>query len=105
MKRFLNFPDGLSGVGGTGVDSYKDFKINIDSLSGSAYTTAGASSVLLPLKAGMNLALSIEFDGLTSDDEMRNIANVINDALVANPGGSIVDIKGYRLNNFEVTNP
>jgi len=105
MKRFLNFPDGLSGVGGAGVDSYKDFKININSLSGSAYTTAGASLVLLPLKAGMNLTCQLEFDGLSSDDDMRNIANVINDALVANPGGSIVDIKGYRLNNFELTNP
>ena len=104
MKRFLNFPDGLSDFG-TNSQSYKDFKINIDSISGSAYTTTGASTVLLPIKPGMNMVMSLEFDGLTSDDEMRNIANVINDALVANPGGSIVDIKGYRLSNFEMTNP
>ena len=104
MKRFLNFPDGVSG-GNAGADSYRGFKVNIDSISGSAYTVTGASSVLLPSKVGMNMVVSLEFDGLSSDDDMRNIANVINDALVANPGGSIVDIKGYSLNNFEFTNP
>jgi len=105
MKRFLNFPDGLRKSGGSVAVTYKDFKINIDSLSGSAYTTTGAGTVLLPVKSGMNMVMAIEFDGFSSDDDMKNIANVINDALVANPGGSIVDIKGYRLSNFEMTNP
>ena len=45
MKRFLNFPDGLSGIGPTGVQTYKNFKVNIDALSGSAYTTTGSQMV------------------------------------------------------------
>jgi len=105
MKRFLNFPDGVGAEGGFAVNSYKNFKVNIDSISGSAYTTAGATMVFLPSKVGINMVVSLQFDGLSSDDDMRNIANVINNALVANPGGSIVDIKGYRLNNFEFINP
>ena len=104
MKRFLNFPDGFSGSGG-GVDSYKGFKVNIDAISGSAYTTPGGSAVYLPCKAGMNVALAIEFLGLSSDADMRRIANVINDAIIANPGGSIVDIKGQVLTSYEITNP
>lgn len=104
MKRFLNFPDGLSG-GGAGANSYRGFKVNIDAIAGSAYTTTGAGAVYLPCKVGMNMVIALEFDGLSSDADMINIANVISDALVANPGGSIVDIKGYSLSNFEFTNP
>jgi len=104
MKRFLNFPDGVSGSGG-GASSYRGFKVNIDALSGSAYTTTGASSVYLPCKVGNSIAISLEFLNLTSDADMRRIANGINDAIVANPGGSIVDLKGYVLSNYEITNP
>ena len=105
MKRFLNFPDGLSGIGPVGTQTYKDFKVNIDALSGSAYTTTGASVVYLPCKSQMNIVIALEFLGLTSDDDMRRIANGINDAITANPGGSIVDVKGYSLSNYEITNP
>lgn len=104
MKRFLNFPDGVSGSGG-GSNSYKGFKINIDALAGSAYTTTGASAVYIPCKSQMNIAIALEFFNLTSDADMRRIANGINDAIIANPGGSIVDVKGYVLSNYEITNP
>lgn len=104
MKRFLNFPDGVSGGNG-GSDSYRGFKLNIDALSGSAYTITGDSAVYIPCKSQMNIAVKFEFQGLTSDDDMRRIANGINDAIVANPGGSIVDVKGYPLSNYEITNP
>ena len=51
------------------------------------------------------LADALEFFNLTSDADMRRIANGINDAIIANPGGSIVDVKGYVLSNYEITNP
>ena len=53
----------------------------------------------------MNIAIALEFFNLTSDADMRRIANGINDAIIANPGGSIVDVKGYVLSNYEITNP
>ena len=70
MKRFLNFPDGVGAEGGFAVNSYKNFKVNIDSISGSAYTTAGATMVFLPSKVGINMVVSLQFDGLSSDDDI-----------------------------------
>ena len=104
MKRFLNFPDGVTGGSG-GVNSYKGFKVNIDAIAGSAYTTPGAGVVLMPCKVGMNTAVALEFLGLSSDEDMTRIANAITKALIANPGGSIVDMNGYVVSNYEITNP
>ena len=97
MRQFLNFPQGEG--------RYKDLKINVAGIASSAFTTAGASIIYIPLLANYNTVIAIEVSGADqSDERYQGFVDDINNALVANPGGVSVDtnapITGVEVTDF-----
>jgi len=101
MKRFLNFPNGVN----SGSSTYKNYKINADTISSGAYANAGDGAVQVPLTVQMNLVVKLELQAPADDAKYKAFASAINQALISNPGTQIIDLPGWFLNNMEITNP
>jgi len=98
MKRFLSFPNGINGLPGV----LQNYKINVDSIRCGAYFDEANSNVKIPLTTQMSLVILLELQD-ASDDKYKAFAKAINEALVSNPGASIIDLPGWFINNFEMT--
>jgi len=101
MKRFLNFPNGVN----SGSSVYKNYKINADTISSGAYSTAGDEVVKIPSTVQMNLVLLLQLQAPADDAKYKAFASAINQALISNPGTPIIDLPGWFLSNVEITNP
>ena len=53
----------------------------------------------------MNLVLQLELQAPADDAKYKAFASAINQALISNPGNQIIDLPGWFLSNFEITNP
>ena len=99
MKRFLNFPNGVN----SSIGVYKNYKINADTIASGAY--ANADGVVRIPSVQMNLVLQLELQAPADDAKYKAFASAINQALISNPGNQIIDLPGWFLSNFEITNP